>query len=581
MLARRLRSATRWLAYRYGESGPVVALGVWYFFTSRRRLERERAAQALTEAHDRYRQIVETTSEGVWTLDEHLFTTFVNGTMARMLGYQPDEMLGKPLKDFIEPDGGELAEHALAVLRNDAGERLELPLRGRDGREVWTLVSSDRLYGSPGEPVGTLVMVTDVTERKRMQVRLAHLADHDPLTGVYSRPRLIAELDRELRYAARANRPGAVLVLDLDNFKLANDTAGHATGDAMLRAVSDVLRARMRETDHVARLGGDEFGIVLPDATEHDARAAARDIRALLCERAVGPPIMASIGIATFSGGDQVTAEEMLVCADIALFEAKERGGDIACVFSGQTSGALTWMQRIRAALNEDRLVLYEQPIIDLRSGAVTSHELLVRMVSEDGDVISPASFLPTAERFGLIGEIDRWVTAAGLRRALQGQTVSINLSGASIGEQPIIAAVRAAAAEGLDPGNVIFEITETAALRNLDAARLFSGTLTGMGCGLALDDFGTGFGSFSYLKHLPARYLKIDVDFVSGIASSETDQEIVKSIVAIARSLRKLTIAEGVEDAETLSILRDYGVDYAQGFHIGRPDRVTAPATS
>jgi EAL domain-containing protein (putative c-di-GMP-specific phosphodiesterase class I) len=262
-------------------------------------------------------------------------------------------------------------------------------------------------------------------------------------------------------------------------------------------------------------------------------------------------------------------------------YQAKEHGGDQARVYAGQASGVLTWVQRLHTALAEDRFVLYGQPIFDLHTGQVTHHELLIRMLSQHGEIIAPAQFIPTAERFGLIHEIDHWVTVNGLRLARDGKPVTINLSGHSIGQRPIIAAVRAAIADGLDPADVIFEITETAALSNITAARQFAATLTSLGCAVALDDFGTGFATFSYLKHIPAQYLKIDIEFVRELATSDTDQQVVKAIVAIAHSLDKLTIAEGVENAETLDLLKTLGVDQAQGYHLGKPTRLSPPTES
>ena len=376
---------------------------------------------------------------------------------------------------------------------------------------------------------------------------LEHLAEHDLLTGVFSRSRLVAELDRQLSYSARYSRAGALLTLDIDNFKLANDTFGRAAGDVMLKAVSEILRARARATDVIARLGSDEFALILPEATEDEALIVARYIRAALAERPLGPPILVSIGIAPLTGDEEVGAEDILARAHIALYEAKERGGDQARVYTGQASGALTWMQRIRAALAEDRFVLYGQPIADLRTGRITHHELLVRMLSEDGDIIPPAAFLPMAERFGVIGEIDRWVTGAGLRLAIDGEGVAINLSGYSIGDSSIVAEIRSAIADGVDPGKVIFDVTEASAMAKLEATRQFAGLLYGLGCNLALDDFGTGFSSFTFLKYIPARYLKIDMGFIRELASSKLDHQVVKSIVGIARCLDKRTIAEGV----------------------------------
>jgi diguanylate cyclase (GGDEF)-like protein len=407
---------------------------------------------------------------------------------------------------------------------------------------------------------------------------LEHLAEHDLLTGVYNRTRLVDELDRQLSYSARYSRPSALLTLDIDNFKLSNDTYGRAAGDIMLKSVSEILRTRARSTDVIARLGSDEFALILPEASEDEAMIVSRDIRAALSERQLGPPILVSIGIALLTGDEEVGADDILSRAQIALYEAKEHGGDRAYVYTAEASGALTWVQRIRAALAEDRFVLYGQPIADLRTGRITHHELLVRMLSEDGDIIPPAAFLPMAERFGVIGEIDRWVTSAGLRLAIEGEGVAVNLSGYSIGDPSIVAEIRSAIADGVDPGKVIFDVNETAAMSKLEATRQFAGLLYGMGCSLALDDFGTGFSSFTFLKYIPARYLKIDMGFIRELASSKLDHQVVKSIVGIARCLDKRTIAEGVQDAETLGVLKAIGADYAQGFHFGAPKRLSPP---
>ena len=310
--------------------------------------------------------------------------------------------------------------------------------------------------------------------------------------------------------------------------------------------------------------------------TEDQALAIAAQIQSLLSEPQVGPSIGTSIGIGMFDGVGDVTPDDLLVATDIALYEAKEQGGGKVALYRGTSSAALRWVQRIRTALDEDRFVLYGQPIVELRTGKVSHHELLIRMIGEDGDVIPPASFIPTAERFGLINEIDRWVTREALAFALGGRRVTVNLSAHSISDPAIVACVRDAIARGLDPANVMFEITETAMMRNTADARLLAGTLTGIGCDLALDDFGTGFGSFTYLKHFPASYLKIDMEFVRHVSDDATDQHIIESISGIAHALGKRTIAEGVEDAETLEVLREREVDYAQGYLIGRPAPMT-----
>lgn len=520
--------------------------------------ERERLAAAAEFATD---AIVSTDREGVVLHWNHGAT--------RLYGYSPEEAVGRDLRELIV-SVDEFTSNITKVLE---GERLqyESERKRKDGTviDVLTTISP---WTVDGEIVGTTGVSIDLTERKKLENGLQYLADHDPLTSLYTRRRFSDELERQLRLAARAKHPPALVIFDLDHLKAVNDTHGHAAGDALLKAFAEVLRARARATDIVARLGGDEFAVILPEAGKSDALTIARDIRALLRASWAASSGTVSAGIVILTGHEQITADEMLVCGDTALYEAKEHGGDQARIYSGQEDGALNWVKRIDAAIAHNRLVLHSQPIIDLRTGQVTHRELLIRMLRDDGELIAPDRFIPTAERFGLIGEIDRWVTDTGLRLAINGTPVAINLSGYSIGDEAIIAATHAAVAHGLQPNRVIFEITETAALRNLPAARAFAATLADDGCAVALDDFGTGFGSFTYLKHIPARYLKIDIDFVREITTSNTDQEVVKAIVGIARSLGKHTIAEGVENPETLALLREYRVDCAQGFHIAKP---------
>jgi diguanylate cyclase (GGDEF)-like protein/PAS domain S-box-containing protein len=650
---------------------------------------------------ERYRMIVETASEGIWTVDELNLTTVVNPALAEMLGYEPREMLGKSIFDFMDPADVEEAQRGFRLRREGVGERPKFAFRAKDGHKVWTLMTTSSLHDGEGTYAGALAMVTDITAQKaadaecsrlaaivrssadsivgmttggvieswnegssrlygysakealgqhapsflardpsereqlvaraaagddqhqiesqdlskngrvidvsitdstirdfkgrkigisriahdigrrmRMESELQYLAEHDWLTGLHNRRRLIPELDRCLAYASRYRRSGAVLALDVDNFKFVNDSEGHSTGDGTLKSVAEVLVGRTRGTDILARLGGDEFAIVLPEASEQEALKVASDVRLLLWELP-GGPVKLSIGISMFRPEQKITADDALVAAEVAQYEAKEHGGDQARVFSGRAAKTLTWFERIRAALAEDRFLLYGQPIVDLRTGLVVCHELLIRMVSEDGEIIAPGDFLPTAERFGLIVEVDRWVTEHGLRLAIDGERVTINLAGPSIGDGKVLSLIRRAIADGLDPANVIFEITETAAVSNFEKAERFARTLNDIGCNLALDDFGTGFGSFTYLKRLRARYLKIDIEFVRHLVSDDTDQKVVKSIVDIAHSLEKETIAEGVEDAATLKALKYRGVDFAQGFYIGRPKRLSPPTRS
>jgi diguanylate cyclase (GGDEF)-like protein len=470
-------------------------------------------------------------------------------------------------------------KQAIAELKRCAGTRFDPDL-------VATLV--EVLAQPPQQPARSsttlsqpadLLVSREAAARTRLEAQLNYQSDHDPLTGLLNRRRFAEELERVLRYASRYGRTGALLMLDLDNLKLLNDIHGHAAGDDAVKIVAREIRDRMRTTDIVARLGGDEFAIALQEADEPRALVVAEEIRARLHECEIDPPLQISMGIALFESNQELVADDLLTAADLALYDAKESGRGQIRIYRGDAGTALGWVQRIRDALAQERFVLYAQPILDLRSGETDRHELLVRMLTDDADTIPPEAFLPTAERFGLICDLDRWVTSKGLSLAREGARVSINLSAHSIGDPRILDLVRAAGLKDIGDGRVIFEITETAAMASLQDARAFVQTLGDLGCDVALDDFGTGFGSFSYLKHLPSRYLKIDMEFVRDVHSNATDQQVVRSITEVGHSLGKLIIAEGVENRATLDALRGFGVDYAQGFYLGEPER-TSPLT-
>jgi EAL domain-containing protein (putative c-di-GMP-specific phosphodiesterase class I) len=262
----------------------------------------------------------------------------------------------------------------------------------------------------------------------------------------------------------------------------------------------------------------------------------------------------------------------LLVAADIALYKVKEAGGGEVAVYSGESGQVLTWVEQIRSALDEQRLAVYSQPIVDVGSGEVAREELLVRMVDADGDKIPPIVFLPTAERVGLIHEIDLVVLRRAIELVRTGRPVAVNVSTRSLTDQRFIGILEKAIEAGAEPGSFNFEITETAAVANMADAQEFANRIRELGCSLALDDFGTGFSSFIYLKHVPAQFLKIDIEFIRDLERSPADQQLVRAIVSIAHGLGQKTVAEGVENRGTLEMVRKLGVDYAQGFYIGRP---------
>jgi len=392
------------------------------------------------------------------------------------------------------------------------------------------------------------------------------------IDGLYDRDSFVEAMEERLLNPLQGSQPGALLLLDIDSFHIVNDSLGHEAGDRLLETVAMTLRDQSRSDDLPARICADEFGLLLPRATPQQAMATAERLIALVRERG-RPAVGASVGIATFGGsGEEVTAEGLMITADIALCEAKEAGGGRAVDAASGPNQKLTWADRIREAIDGERIVVYSQPIFDLRKECVAREELLVRMLDDNDDVIPPSSFLPTAERMGLITEIDRLVLSKAVELAGRSQPIAVNVSGASLSDPRLIDDVRAAIADGLNPAWLDFEITETAAISNMDHARAFAEAVTGLGCGLGLDDFGTGFSSFSYLKELPVQHLKIDIEFIRELPSSPTDQRLVGALVQFAKAFGLETVAEGIEDSETLALVRAFEIDFAQGFHIGRP---------
>ena len=386
------------------------------------------------------------------------------------------------------------------------------------------------------------------------------------------RDQFVEEVEERILDPAHREQSGALLLLDIDSFHLVNDSLGHEAGDRLLAEVGATLRDQARTEDLPARICADEFALLLRRAEPDQAKAAAERLIALVRERGK-PAVGASVGIATFGGtAEEVTAEGLMIAADIALCEAKADGGGRAVDSASGPNQKLTWADRIREAIDNQQLIVHAQPIFDLRTHCVAREELLVRMLDADGDVIPPSSFLPTAERFGLISEIDRLVLARAVEMAGRSRPIAVNVSGASLSDPRLIADVRAAIDQGLNPGWLDFEITETAAISNMAQAKEFAEAVTGMGCGLGLDDFGTGFSSFSYLRELPVQHFKIDIEFIRDLRTSEVDRRLVHAMAEFARAFGQETVAEGVEDAETLTLVRACGIDYAQGFHIGKP---------
>ncbi len=552
------------------------------------RLEREtRAARTATEQSER---LFLDAPHGVAVLDTMGRIQFVNAALCGLVGLPPDELEGTWLTDLSPPGDASIANHLARihedVSRSSASDCL---LRDYRGQDIHVALSS-RLLRRQGsdEPDIVLVNVVDVSERRRYQDRLAHLVDHDVLTGLANRRRFDTELQRHLERCRRYGQSGAVLLLDLDNFKQVNDSLGHNAGDQLLVTIGGILRRSVRDTDVVARLGGDEFALLLTDGDQAGAERVGRDVVDRVRELAatldgVRRRVTASVGAVTFQAASE-HATDILALADMTMYDAKEAGrNQVAVLPEGDMrppkfSARLQWQSRIEEAIEKDRFELHLQPIMSLAHDRITSAEVLLRLRDED-ELVPPSRFVYIAERTGLMPQVDAWVVEhslailARLREIDPTFELEVNLSGHSIGHPDIESTIRdSLERHAVDPSALILEITETAAVADVALARAFAERMTELGCAFALDDFGAGFGSFYYLKHLIFDYVKIDGEFVAHVHESQVDRTIMRSIVGIARDLGKRTVAEFVSSPEILEVVRAEGVDFAQGFLIGRP---------
>ncbi|CAN5159533.1 hypothetical protein BH20ACT16_BH20ACT16_08210 [soil metagenome] len=556
---------------------------------------RKHALVELATAEELFRGAFDGSPIGMALTDPDGRIMRVNHALCDLTGRTPQLLAGRRFDALTHPVEASYDRDAVGALLSGAQAQYKVETRflHANGAAIWVALQATKINDDDRATRRFLVQAQDITHRRHYEENLHYLATHDPLTGLHNRASFVEQLDTHADIVRRYGADGALLLLDLDHFKYVNDTLGHQAGDQLIARVATILASRLRDTDVLARLGGDEFAALLPRATKKTARRVAEDLlEALRAERIAVPAtggrtMTASIGVALFEGADNLSGEEVLVNADLAMYDAKEAGrNQLALHVSGgehvqaRMQGRITWAERIRVAIDEDRFALVAQPIFDFATREVTQFEVLLRMRDDHGDLIPPGAFLSTAERLGMIQQIDAMTVARTIRTmaALDaagpgGPRVEINLSGASMGDPEMLRTIERELREtGLDASRVIFEITETAAIANIAKAREFSDQLAKLGCSFALDDFGAGFGSFYYLKHVRFDILKIDGEFVRECCSTSTDRLVIQAVVDIARGLGKETIAEHVGDGPTVQLLTELGVTHGQGFYLAEP---------
>jgi diguanylate cyclase (GGDEF)-like protein/PAS domain S-box-containing protein len=550
-----------------------------------------RAQQAVRENEARFRSLVQHSSDVIAIVDADAVLRFVSPSMTRIFGYQVSEMLGARLTQFLHPDDvlGALDLIASAASEPGATARREWRVRHRDGHWLHAETAGTNLLDEPTVR-GIVLNTRDISERKALEAQLTHQAFHDPLTGLANRVLLLDRVGHALTVGRRQRQTLAVLFLDLDDFKVVNDSLGHAAGDRLLVTIAGRLRTCVRDCDTVARIGGDEFAILIEDATdEHSASMVAERIATALRRPIVleGQDVFmtASIGIATAT--DEATAADLLRNADMAMYVAKSQGKGRHERFEphmhANALDRLELQSELRHALDRgDQFTMLYQPIVKLRTGEVTGVEALVRWVHPTRGLLTPTQFIPLAEETGLIVPLGRWVIREACRQVQHWQrsrpggrplTLTVNVSGYQLQYEHVVEDVRGALADsGLDPQHLVLEITESVLMQQNGAMLERLRALKATGVRLAIDDFGTGYSSLGYLQRFPIDILKIDKAFIDDVQCSGTDSALVRAIIALGDTLKLQTIAEGIELQQQLSGLQAMGCEMGQGFFLARP---------
>jgi diguanylate cyclase (GGDEF)-like protein/PAS domain S-box-containing protein len=539
--------------------------------------------------------------DGVITTDANSNVEYVNPVAEELTGWKVDDASGRSIDEIFRAfheETCEPLENPLAVsIRRDRAIKSVRPtlLIRRDGNELYIESTASPIRDGKGSVTGGVLVFHDVSESRELNRRLSYHASHDILTGLVNRRELENRLQRALKSARARETSYALLYLDLDQFKIVNDSCGHSAGDALLGQLGALLKSKIRWRDTLARLGGDEFGVLLESCSLEEAMNTAETLRVAIGDYKFvweerNFRLGVSIGVVPITADNEdVTA--LLSAADSACAAAKEAGRNRIHSFQEndidlmRRRREMQWAARINNALEEDRFELFRQTIQPLQAEEAGAHyEILLRMRDENGGIISPGLFIEAAERYGITPNIDRWVIRSAFRWLVSEADererlamCSINLSGLSLADDKFLPfVIDQFQMSGIDATKICFEITETAAIASYSQANRFINALKELGCMFALDDFGTGLSSFGYLKHFPVDFLKIDGSFVKEILHDPIDREMVRSINEIGHLTGKKTIAEFAENEEIITMLRGMGIDYAQGYGVSEPKRVT-----
>ena len=595
---------TNWVE---SKGAPKIVDGVvtGYVGTALDVTDRVLADISLREIDARYRGIVATSREGIWATDATGITTFVNECMATMLGYPFDEMVGRPMFDFLDEEGRRIAEERIAQQRvNGSGDRVEFRFSRRDGTDLWTLVNSSPTFDNEGRYEGELAMFTDISQRKEAEDTLAHSATHDDLTGLPNRALLLDRMEVGLARSVRLRTKLAVLYCDLDHFKVVNDSLGHDAGNEVLAAVAERMVSAARPGDTVARLGGDEFVICCEDVADEAAVEAITE----RVTRSLAKPVLSggrelfltvSIGI-RFSKEGADTARDLLRDADAAMHLAKAAGPAGCVVFDASVRARAEQRLEIESALHHAleraELRVHYQPTVSIADGAIVGVEALVRWQHPQHGLQAPGFFIGVAEETGLIIPIGLWVLEQACRelrswndRGAPRMTMAVNISPRQLRSPDLVDRIAGILERSrIDPSDLCLEITENALMHDTAAGDAILTSLKALGLRLAIDDFGTGYSSLSYLRRFPIDILKIDQSFVAQLGTDAEATAIVTSIVHLAKSLKLETVAEGVETREQLGQLELLGCRNAQGYYWSKPvspdeiaRRLTLPDTT